>query len=124
MPDKLQPTLDRLPALAARADSALTSLNKLSDDATILTNNLNAFTTKLNAPDGPLAGFGSTVDRVGSAAALIEYQAVPLIGETRSSMRALNRTLETFNQRPQSILFGSGQAQPGPGEAGFSAPAP
>lgn len=124
VPDKLQPTLDRLPALAARADSALTSLNKLSDDATILTNNLNAFTTKLNAPDGPLAGFGSTVDRVGSAAALIEYQAVPLIGETRSSMRALNRTLETFNQRPQSILFGSGPAQPGPGEAGFSAPAP
>lgn len=123
LPDQLQPTLDKLPALATRADSVLTSLNKLSDDATILTGNLNDFTTRLNAPDGPLTGFNGAVDNVGSAASLIEYEVVPLIDETRTTMRALNRTLETFNHRPQSILFGAGQAQPGPGEAGFSAPA-
>jgi phospholipid/cholesterol/gamma-HCH transport system substrate-binding protein len=116
IPRQLEPSI-------AKAGSLLTSLNKLSDDAALLTGNLNDFTTKLNAPDGPVVGFNSAVDKVGSAAALVEYQTAPLIDETRSSMRALNRTLETFNQRPQSILFGAGPAQPGPGEAGFSAPA-
>lgn len=122
IPDKLQPALDEFPALTRNANQMVISLNKLSDDATILTGNLNTFTTRLNAADGPLAGFSGAVDNVGSAASVIEYQAVPLINETKTSMRALNRTLETFNQRPQSILFGSGTPQPGPGEPGFQAP--
>ncbi|WP_076593172.1 MlaD family protein [Herminiimonas arsenitoxidans] len=117
IPQQLQPTLDKLPALANKADAALNSINKLSDDALRVTN-------KLNAPDGPLSGFDDAVNKVGSAASVVEYQATPLIDETRTSMRSLNRTLETFNQRPQGILFGPGRAQPGPGEAGFSAPAP
>ena len=124
VPEKLQPTLEQLPGLTKRADSTLASLNKLSDQATVLTANLNDLTTHLNAPDGPFAGLNQTVDNVGSAAAMVEYQAVPLLGETRTSMRALNRTLETFNQRPQSILFGASPVPPGPGEVGFSAAAP
>lgn len=124
VPDQLQPTLEQLPGLVKRADSTLASLNKLSNDASLLTANLNELTTHLKAPDGPLAGFSQTVDNVGSAASMVEYQAVPLLGETRTSMRALNRTLETFNQRPQSILFGASPLPPGPGEPGFSAPAP
>ncbi|GGI53845.1 MlaD family protein [Oxalicibacterium solurbis] len=124
VPEKLQPTLEQLPSLTKRADSTLASLNKLSDQASVLTANLNDLTMHLNAPDGPFAGLNQTVDNVGSAAAMVEYQAVPLLGETRTSMRALNRTLETFNQRPQSILFGASPVPPGPGEAGFSAAAP
>lgn len=123
IPKQLQPTLDRLPAIANKADSVLTSMNKLSDDATKLTNSLNIFTAKLNGPDGALVGFNTTVDKVGSVANVVEYEAVPLLYEARTTMRQLNRTLDTFNQRPQSILFGAGQAQPGPGESGFQAPA-
>jgi phospholipid/cholesterol/gamma-HCH transport system substrate-binding protein len=123
LPRQLQPTIDRLPAIANKADSVLTSLNKLSDDATVLTNNLNETTTRINAPDGVLTGLNGAVDKVGSAANMFEYEAVPLFSEARTSMRSLNRTLDTFNQRPQSILFGAGKAEPGPGEAGFSAPA-
>lgn len=121
--DQLEPTMKKLPSLTLKADNVLTSLNKLSDDATRLTGNLNEFTTKLNGPDGALNGFNGAVNNVGSAASIVESEVVPLIDETRSSMRALNRTLETFNQQPQSILFGASPAQPGPGEAGFTAPA-
>ncbi|WP_293780868.1 MlaD family protein [uncultured Oxalicibacterium sp.] len=122
IPDKLQPALDEFPALTRNANEMVVSVNKLSQDANVLTNNLNEFTTRLNAPDGPLAGFSGAVDNVGSAASVIEYEAVPLINEAKTSLRVLNRTLETFNQRPQSILFGSGTPQPGPGEPGFRAP--
>jgi phospholipid/cholesterol/gamma-HCH transport system substrate-binding protein len=121
LPHQLQPAIDRLPALASKADSVLTSLNKLSDDATVLANNLNVATTRLNAPDGVINGLNGAVDKVGSAANAFEYEAVPLVSETRTTMHSLNRTLDTFNQRPQSILFGAGKAEPGPGEAGFSA---
>ena len=124
IPDKLQPTLDQLPALTTSAHKTLTSLNKLSDDASMLTHNLNDVAIKLNSDTGPLAGFSASVDNVGSAASTVEYELVPMISETRSTMRSLNRTLETFNQRPQSILFGAAPMQPGPGEAGFSAPSP
>lgn len=123
IPDQLEPTLNKLPAMTLKADQVLTSLNKLSDDATRLTGNLNEITTKLNAPDGPLNGVNDAVNNIGSAASTVEYQVVPLIDETRTTMRALNRTLETVNQQPQSILFGTTPAQPGPGEAGFTAPA-
>ncbi len=121
--DQLEPTLSKLPALTLKADNVLLSLNKLSDDATRLTGNLNEFTTRLNGPDGALNGFNGAVDNIGSAASTVEYEVIPLIDETRTTMRALNRTLETVNQQPQSILFGTSPAQPGPGEAGFSAPA-
>jgi phospholipid/cholesterol/gamma-HCH transport system substrate-binding protein len=120
---QLKPTVDRLPAIADKSDRLLGSMNRLSDNATVLTQNLNAITTRINAPDGLLTGLNGAVDKVGSAANMIEYQAVPLISETRTSMRALNRSLETFNQRPQSILFGAARAEPGPGEAGFTASA-
>jgi phospholipid/cholesterol/gamma-HCH transport system substrate-binding protein len=35
-------------------------------------------------------------------------------------LRALNRTLDNLNNQPQSILFGSRRAAPGPGEEGFA----
>jgi phospholipid/cholesterol/gamma-HCH transport system substrate-binding protein len=120
---QLQPTAERLPRLVERTDRMLGSMNRLSDNAATLTANLNQLTTRINAPDGLLTGLNGAVDKVGSAANMIEYQAVPLISETRTTMRALDRTLENFNQRPQSILFGAGRDEPGPGEAGFSAPA-
>lgn len=123
IPAQLQPTIDKLPALAAKADNVLTSVNKLSNDAAILTNNLNETTMHINAPDGVLNRLNGAVDKVGSAANTFEYETVPFISEARTSARSLNRTLETFNRRPQSILFGAGKAEPGPGEAGFAAPA-
>lgn len=120
---QLKPTVDRLPGIADKADRMLNSMNRLSENANVLTQNLDAITTRINAPDGLLTGLNGAVDKVGSAANMIEYQAVPLISETRTSMRSLNRTLENFNQRPQSVLFGASRDLPGPGEAGFSVPA-
>ncbi len=122
IPDQLQPALAQLPELTRNANSMVVSLNRLSDDATLLTGNLNQVATRLNAPDGPIASISGAVDSVGSAASVVEYQAVPLINDTRTTVRALNRSLENFNQRPQSILFGSAAPPPGPGEPGFQAP--
>lgn len=123
VPRQLQPVLARLPALTTEIQTTLTSVNKLSKDAGALTGSLNTLSTKLQAPDGAVDRLSATIDQVGAAADKIELEAVPLSHEARSSFRALNRTLENLNDRPQSILFGAPGIAPGPGEAGFVAPA-
>ncbi|AKU23539.1 MlaD family protein [Massilia sp. MB5] len=120
---QLAPTVDKLPALADQAHSTLASVNRLATD-------VNKLTTSLQGPDGAITRIAGTVDRVGNSldavTSGIELEALPgitgLTDETRSSMRAVRRTMNTLNDRPQSILFGAPGTPPGPGEDGFVAP--
>jgi phospholipid/cholesterol/gamma-HCH transport system substrate-binding protein len=116
IPKQLKPTLDRLPKLTAEAQLTLASIQKLSKD-------VNALTTQLQAPGGPIASIVRSADELGSAAEKFELETLPLTHDARSTLNTVNRALEGFNNRPQSLLFGSPAMTPGPGEAGFSAPA-
>jgi len=115
IPRRLQPTLDKMPALAMEMHLAMTSIKKFSTDADTLA-------IKLQASDGAVDRLSSAAEQVGSVANRIETEALPLTRDLRASMRVLNRTLDGLNERPQSILFGSPATVPGPGEAGFGAP--
>lgn len=126
IPQQLQPTLRQLPVLTSQLNQALASVTALSNNMTVLSKNLNTLTASLQGPDGTVANLGSAVQNIGSVANGVEYDTLPrfntLTTEARSSMRALNQTLDHLNQQPQSILFGSKALPPGPGEAGFVAP--
>lgn len=122
IPGKLQPTIEKLPAMAAQAQEALNELSKLSGEARTLAGNLNGLATTLRAPNGPLEKLTTTIDRVGGVVDRFEQEVLPLTSDAKSSLRTLNSTLSNFNDRPQSVLFGSPAATPGPGEPGFTAP--
>lgn len=122
IPRQLQPTLAKLPGLAGQAQRTLNSLDTLSRNASALTANLNGMTTRLQAPNGPIDQIGDAAEQVGAAASRLEHETLPLASDARTTIRALNRTLENLNDRPQSVLFGSPAAPPGPGEPGFAAP--
>lgn len=123
LPKQLGPTIDKLPGLVDRADGAINSVNALAQDVTRLSQSL-------QGPDGALTRLTGSVDRaatsVESVATGAELDTLPsitaLTDETRSSMRAVRRTMNTLNDRPQSILFGAPAPTPGPGEPGFAAP--
>jgi phospholipid/cholesterol/gamma-HCH transport system substrate-binding protein len=115
IPRQLQPTLAKLPALTTQAQQTLSALNALS-------NNLNGMATTLQAPDGPIAKIATTAEQVGTAADKLEHETLPLVNDARSTIRALNRTLDNLSERPQSVLFGAPMTAPGPGEPGFAAP--
>lgn len=115
IPRQLQPALDKLPALTKEAQSTLASVAKLSQD-------VNKLTTALQAPGGPIAKVSDSADQLGAVANKIELEALPLTNDLRSTMRSVNRALQGLNEQPQSILFGSRAATPGPGETGFVAP--
>lgn len=122
IPRQLQPTLERLPALTSQAQQALNALTTLSKDASTLTSNLNGLTTTLQAPGGPLETFANSAEQIGSVANKLQHDTLPLANDARSSLRAINRTLDNVSERPQSILFGAPAITPGPGEPGFVAP--
>ena len=132
IPKQLEPTFRRLPELVAKAEQGLVSLNALSASATGMTRNVDMLATSLQAPDGPIARLTRTFDRVGTAlegvTSDLELDTLPhvvaMTDEARTSLRAVKRTATSLSERPQSLLFGSPSASPGPGEAGFVAPPP
>jgi len=122
IPRQLEPTLAKLPAVTAQAQKSLASLDALSKDASALASSLNSIATTMNAPGGTLATVTDTAARLGAVAERIEHDTLPLAGDARATIRALNRTLDNLSERPQSVLFGSPEIAPGPGEPGFTAP--
>ncbi|MBK1888898.1 MCE family protein [Undibacterium sp. 14-3-2] len=123
LPNKLNPTLDKLPGLIDQTQNTLNTVSVLSKDASRFTNNLNQLSTQLQAADGPIARFNLALDQLSNGVTMETLPRIQsLTGEARSSLRSLNRTTENLNDRPQSILFGNPPATPGPGEAGFVAP--
>jgi len=130
LPEKLQPTIDRLPQLTAKAEQSMDSFNELSASATRMTRSFDQLATKLQAKDGPIERLNATIDRVGGSlegvTSDLELQTLPkfvaMTEEAKTSLRAVRRTANTFSDRPQSILFGAPNATPGPGEPGFVPP--
>lgn len=123
IPRQLQPTLAKLPALTAQAQQTLGSLDTLSRQASSLTGNLNSMAIKLQQANGPIDKLSNSAEQFGAVANRFEHETLPLANDVRSSLRSLNRTLDSLNERPQSVLFGLPAAQPGPGEEGFPAAA-
>ncbi len=130
IPEQLGPTLERIPALADKAEKSLASFDELAGSATKMTRSYDKLATDLQAPDGTLARLNATVERVGGSLEAVtsdlELQTLPhvvaMTDEARTSLRAVKRTATTLGERPQSLLFGAASATPGPGEPGFVAP--
>lgn len=123
LPNKLNPSLDKLPGLIDQTQNTLNTVSVLSKDASRFTNNLNQLSTQLQSADGPIARFNLALDQLSNGVTMETLPRIQsLTREARSSLRSLNRTTENLNDRPQSILFGNPPAAPGPGEAGFVAP--
>jgi phospholipid/cholesterol/gamma-HCH transport system substrate-binding protein len=118
---KLQPTIDKLPALADQTQKTLHSVTALATDVNKLTT-----ACRPGRPDRPhhhhggahrrLGGCGGRRPGTGHAAAVNS-----LSDDTRASMRALRKTMNKINDRPQSLIFGAPGTPPGPGEEGFTA---
>jgi phospholipid/cholesterol/gamma-HCH transport system substrate-binding protein len=123
IPDQLQPTIDKLPALTAQTQQTLQSVESLANQS-------KQVVQTLQGPNGAVQRIASVVDRAGTSLESvtngIELEALPNINglsdETKASMRAVRRTMNNLSDRPQSILFGAPGIPPGPGEPGFDTP--
>ena len=126
IPQKLGPTIDKLPRLADKMETSLDSFDTFADSATTTVRNYDRLATGLQAPDGPLNRLNGAIDSLTGVTADLEAETLPhvvrMTDEARTALRSVRRTADSISERPQSILFGAPDAQPGPGEPGFAAP--
>ena len=126
IPQKLEPTLDRLPALTAKLDRSLASFDSAATSVDQTADSYKQLADRLQGPDGPLDRINGAIGSLQAATNELELETLPhvvqMTDEARGALRAVKRTANSLSDRPQGILFGAPSAQPGPGEPGFVPP--
>lgn len=126
----LKTLTDKLHTLQAGVDKALAGIPKLSSDASetlkhidALTKDLQSLTKEVNTLSkkaGSLADSGKTAGDVLSQTTLPKIN--ELLTELQSTTSQVKRVAEMLENEPQSLLLGSDQQVPGPGEPGYKEP--
>jgi phospholipid/cholesterol/gamma-HCH transport system substrate-binding protein len=115
-----------IPSLVKRTDSALASLRGTSDEARATIREIGDTARRLNAKDGPLDRLATGTEALSHAADAFNNATLPRVNrvteDTSRAVRQLSRTVNGINDNPQSLIFGTGRIDPGPGEPGFSPP--
>ena len=120
----LAPALRRLEAAASGAEPALQRIDAAAAQTAQLAADLRGRVQMIDR-------FGDAARRVEAAVRAVELGLVgddvlarPPLAETISqATRGIDRAASQWSDQPQSLLFGRSSPPPGPGEAGFVAPA-
>ncbi|GAC1606151.1 MAG: MlaD family protein [Ramlibacter sp.] len=120
------PNRVNIPAFIKNADATLTSVRGTSDEATKTIADIGRTAQRLNAKDGPVDRLAEGAAGLAHAAESFNSATLPRVNrvadETSRAVRQLGRAANGISDNPQSLIFGSGRVQPGPGEAGFTPP--
>lgn len=115
-----------IPSLVKRTDSALASLRETSDEARATIGEVGRTARRLNEKNGPIDRLAEGTDALSHAADSFNAATLPRVNrvteDTSRAVRQLSRTVNGINDNPQSLIFGTGRIDPGPGETGFTPP--
>ena len=124
--DRVDPALSAMPRTLDQATVTLKSLQGAAGDISSAASQIGATAARLNEKDGPLDKLAEGTGALGHAVDVIGTTTLPRINrvtdDASRAMRQLSRTVTHINDNPQSLLFGNGEARPGPGEPGFVSP--
>jgi len=113
-------------ATMKEASATMKSLQATSDKAGQAVQEVAKTAQRLNEKDGPIDRLAEGTEALSAAADAFNAATLPRINqvtdETSRAVRRLSRTANAINDNPQSLIFGNGAANPGPGEDGFAAP--
>ncbi len=123
---QLGPDRVSIPAFVKSADAAVRSLQATSQEARAAIAEVSRTAQQLNAAGGPVERLAEGSEALSQAAASFTATTLPRLNrateDTSSAVRALSRTVNTINDNPQSLIFGTCTVEPGPGEPGFQPP--
>ena len=122
---QLGPDKVNIPKLVKNLDTAVVSLQDTSTKAGAAIAEVGVTAKRLNEKGGPLDKLSEGGTALASGVETFSAATLPKLGvvadETARTMRQLRRTVNAVDDNPQSLIFGNGPPQPGPGEPGFSA---
>lgn len=125
--ERIDPAVAQLPALSDNARRSLQALEKAGDEAGKLAADVRGLTQRLQSSDGAMAQLERGAESMGYAAEQLSRTTLPAVTQAASDVsraaRGLGNTASGITNNPQSLIFGNGSVQPGPGEPGFAAPA-
>lgn len=115
-----------IPSLVKRTDTAIASLRDTSEEARAALGEIGSTARRLNEKDGPIDRLAAGTEALSQAADSFNTATLPRINrvteDTSRAVRQLSRTVNGINDNPQSLIFGTGRIDPGPGEQGFTPP--
>ena len=121
---QLGPDKVNIPRLVKNLDSAVVSLQDTSTKAGAAIGEIGITAKRLNEKGGPLDKLSEGGTALAAGVETFSAATLPKLGavadETARTMRQLRRTVNAVDDNPQSLIFGNGPPQPGPGEPGFS----
>jgi phospholipid/cholesterol/gamma-HCH transport system substrate-binding protein len=109
--DQLHSGIKSLPELATEASLALKQTHQLLSD-------INQAVVKINQQDGLVDGLTQNSQEIADTLPKLREISTAIMQSTHH----INRMLLKLEEQPQSLLFGSPPALPGPGESGFVPP--
>ena len=116
-----------IPSLVKRTDATMASLRNTSEEARAAVHQIGITAGRLNEKGGPIDRLAAGTQALSHAADSFNSATLPRINrateDTSRAVRQLSRTVNGINDNPQSLIFGTGRIDPGPGESGFVAPA-
>ena len=123
-----------LPALIKDADVTFKTMQETSvqvgksaDEANRSARAFRTVTERMSAPGGTLDQLSGGVDTLAATGQALNATTLPRVNraldDTARMTRQVGQAASAVSDNPQSLIFGSGRLPPGPGEAGFSAPA-
>ena len=122
---QLGPDKVNIPRLVKNLDTAVVSLQDTSTKAGAAIAEVGITAKRLNEKGGPLDKLSEGGTALAAGVETFSAATLPKLGavadETARTMRQLGRTVHAVDDNPQSLIFGNGPPQPGPGEPGFSA---
>ena len=137
---RLDPALAVVPALAEEGTKTMralqgtaTEINRTASDVSRAADEvgrtaieLTSTARRLNEKDGPLDRLAEGSEALSHAAASFNSATLPRVNrvteDSSRAVRQLGRAASGINDNPQSLIFGTGSVQPGPGEPGFVVP--
>ena len=122
----VEPALADFPALTSDARKALQSLDQAGKNTAAVASDLGQTVQRINAPEGPLEQIAEGTQALVRAADGLGRTTLPHVSRAADDVsraaRQLGAAAGGFSDNPQSVIYGSGRAVPGPGEPGFATP--
>ena len=124
---RIDPALAAVPALVTGATKTMRALETTAVDVSRTAQAFEATANRVIAKNGPMDQLAQGTAALVHAAETFGSVSLPRINrvseEASRAARQLSRAVTGINDNPQSLIFGNGVVQPGPGEPGFVSPA-
>ncbi len=119
-------TMKSLQTSAAEFNKTAQEATRTAQEATRAAAAMTALGNKVNEKDGVLDQVAQGSAALVQGAQSLSATTLPRISraadDTAKSVRNFDRVMTNLGDNPQSLIYGNGAAQPGPGEPGFVAP--